>query len=52
VKLGALPYRLNEAWNLVGSPERSRSVLGWQAEIPFEEGLRSAWARARKGDAT
>jgi nucleoside-diphosphate-sugar epimerase len=52
VKLGALPYRLNEAWNLVGSPERSRGVLGWKAEIPFEEGLRSTWARARKEVAT
>lgn len=48
VKLGALPYRVNEAWSLIGSPDRARRLLDWEPQIPFEKGLFSTWQRSRK----
>ncbi len=39
IRRGALPYRREEIWTLVGDPTRARHVLGWQPTTPLAEGL-------------
>jgi UDP-glucose 4-epimerase len=36
---GALPYRENEVWRLVGSNEKARRLLQWTPRTTLEEGL-------------
>jgi UDP-glucose 4-epimerase len=43
LRIGALPYRQNEVWRLVGSNEKARSVLGWSPRVGLEDGLRRTW---------
>lgn len=42
---GAIPHRKNEVWYNSGSPEKIRSVLGWEPRYSLDEGLEStiAW---------
>jgi nucleoside-diphosphate-sugar epimerase len=49
VRVGEVPYRPNEAWDLVGDPTLSRQLLGWEAAVPLEEGLRRTWSHLTKG---
>jgi UDP-glucose 4-epimerase len=44
---GAMPHRKNEVWFNSGSPEKIRSVLGWEPRYSLDEGLEStiAWFR-------
>jgi nucleoside-diphosphate-sugar epimerase len=44
---GAVPHRRNEVWYNSGSPERIRSVLGWEPRVSLDEGLARtiAWFR-------
>ncbi len=46
---GALPYRDNEVWRLVGTNEKARRVLQWTPRTTLEEGLGKAieWYRHR-----
>lgn len=39
IRRGALPYRQEEIWTLVGDPTRAREILGWQATTTLSEGL-------------
>lgn len=43
LRFGALPYRDNEIWRLVGSNEKARSILGWSPRMRLEAGLRRTW---------
>jgi len=45
IKLGALPYRPGQIWNMVGEKTRAQQVLGWQPSVSLAEGLRRtiAW---------
>jgi len=44
---GAIPHRKNEVWYNSGSPEKIRSVLGWEPRYTLDEGLERtiAWFR-------
>jgi nucleoside-diphosphate-sugar epimerase len=46
---GALPYRENEVWRLVGSNEKARRLLQWIPRTTLEEGLGKTieWYRTR-----
>lgn len=46
--IGALPYRQNEVWRLVGSNEKARRTLGWSPRVRLEEGLRRTWDAYRE----
>jgi UDP-glucose 4-epimerase len=39
LRFGAVPYRDNEVWRLVGSNEKAGSILGWSPRVGLEEGL-------------
>lgn len=39
IEFGALPYRENEIWNMVGSPERIRKMLGFTPELTLEQAI-------------
>jgi UDP-glucose 4-epimerase len=43
LQVGALPYRTNEVWRLVGSNEKARQRLGWVPRTQLEDGLRRTW---------
>jgi UDP-glucose 4-epimerase len=43
LQFGAVPYRQNEVWRLVGSNRKARRILGWRPRIGLEEGLRRTW---------
>ncbi len=45
VELGALPYRPDTIWRMVGDNARAREALGWQPAVSLDEGLRRtvAW---------
>ncbi|HUE76620.1 MAG TPA: NAD-dependent epimerase/dehydratase family protein [Longimicrobiales bacterium] len=43
LEIGALPYRQNEVWRLVGSNAKARRVLGWSPRVRLEDGLRRTW---------
>lgn len=49
-RFGALPYRDSDVWHQSGDPTRARTILGWQAQTPLEEGLRRtvAWFREHR----
>ncbi len=51
---GALPYRPNEIWRMVGDSSRARAVLGWSPAVPLDEGLARTveWYRDRLRDRT
>lgn len=36
INFGALPYRKNEVWNMVGDNSKIKKVLGWQPKIKIE----------------
>jgi nucleoside-diphosphate-sugar epimerase len=40
INRGALAYRPEEIWRLVGSPARAQEVLGWTADTSIEQGIR------------
>lgn len=44
-QIGALPYRPGETWHFYSDPSKAKRLLGWEARIPLEEGLRRtiAW---------
>lgn len=42
IKRGALPYRPEEIWELVGDPARAREVLGWEATTSLGKGIQKA----------
>jgi UDP-glucose 4-epimerase len=44
---GALPYRQNEVWRIVGSYEKAQRLLGWSPSTDMERGLHSTieWYR-------
>lgn len=37
---GAVPHRPHEVWRMLGDPRKARELLGWEAMIPLEEGIR------------
>lgn len=39
IDFGALPYRENEIWNMVGSPDRIQKMLGFIPELTLEEAI-------------
>jgi UDP-glucose 4-epimerase len=43
LKIGALPYRENEVWRLVGSNRKARALLGWSPRVQLEDGLQRTW---------
>jgi nucleoside-diphosphate-sugar epimerase len=43
--IGALQYRQNEVWRLVGSNEKARRILAWSPRVELEEGLRHCLTR-------
>jgi UDP-glucose 4-epimerase len=43
LQVGAVPYRQNEVWRLVGSNAKARRVLGWSPRVCLEDGLRQTW---------
>lgn len=43
LRIGALPYRQNEVWRLVGSNEKARKILDWSPQVGLEDGLRRTW---------
>ncbi len=47
LRIGALPYRRNEVWRLVGSFEAARRLLGWSPATDLDSGLRTTieWYR-------
>jgi UDP-glucose 4-epimerase len=47
LQIGAVPYRQNEVWRLVGTNAKARSVLGWAPRVSLEEGLRRTWNACR-----
>lgn len=49
---GALPYRQNELWRLVGSREKAERLLGWAPRIGLDEGLGRTieWYRLKSTD--
>lgn len=53
IKLGTLPYRPGQMWNMVGDNTQARQALGWQPQVPLEEGLRRtiAWCTEVMGEA-
>lgn len=52
VDLGALPYRQVEAMVQEMSPALARDVLGWQARVSLDEGLRRTIEAARAASAS
>ncbi len=38
--VGAMPYRKNEQMNYFGDSSKIRKLIGWQAKISFEEGIK------------
>lgn len=40
INFGALPYRDNEVWNMVGDNTKIKDALGWEAYYSFDEGIR------------
>jgi nucleoside-diphosphate-sugar epimerase len=46
--VGALPYRQNEVWRLVGDNDKARRMLGWSPRVRLEDGLRQTWDSYRK----
>ena len=50
IRRGAVPYRDNEVWRLVGDNSRARRVLGWTPRVSLTEGLRRtiAWFAAQE----
>jgi UDP-glucose 4-epimerase len=46
--IGAVTYRLNEVWRLVGSNEKAHRVLDWSPRVRLEEGLRRTWDAYRR----
>lgn len=47
LRVGALPYRQNEVWRLVGSNEKARDRLGWSPQVRLVDGLRRTWNAQR-----
>jgi nucleoside-diphosphate-sugar epimerase len=47
LKIGALPTRPNEIWQMRSDANRAKEILGWEAKVSFEEGLDRtiAWFR-------
>ena len=39
VKLGAIPYRDNEVWEMIGSANKIKDKLGFSAQYTIEDGL-------------
>jgi UDP-glucose 4-epimerase len=48
LRIGALPYRQNEVWRLVGSNDKARSMLDWSPRVRLEDGLRRTWDAYRE----
>lgn len=42
-RFGALPYRLDETWEMSGDPSRMRNRLGLAAPLSFREGVRRTY---------
>lgn len=40
INLGALEYRTNEVWEMIGDAREIEKVLGWRPEFSFTEGLK------------
>ncbi len=40
IRRGALPYREDEIWHLVGDNTHARTVLGWEPVVSLADGLR------------
>ena len=40
LRIGALPNRPTEIWNMCADSRRGRELLGWQPKVSFDEGLR------------
>lgn len=40
LKIGALPTRPNEIWNMCCDASRARDLLGWKPQLSLEQGLR------------
>jgi nucleoside-diphosphate-sugar epimerase len=40
IQRGALPYRDGEIWRLVGDNTRANTILGWEPQVPLQEGIR------------
>jgi len=40
LRIGALPYRPTEIWNMCADNTRVEQVLGWKPRVSFDEGLR------------
>lgn len=39
INFGALPYRPNEIWNMVGDRQKIKAVLNWEPKYSLREGL-------------
>lgn len=39
INFGALPYRENEIWNVIGDPGKIHALLGWRPNLTFEQAL-------------
>lgn len=47
---GALPYRPGEVMHLAADAGRTAHLIGWQARVPLEEGLRRTIQAFREGE--
>ena len=50
-EVGAHPGRSWDTGSWVSDPSRARALLGWQARIALEEGLRQVWTAEQSGPA-
>ena len=50
-RVGAIPYRREEIWNLTGDPSLAKEVLGWEPKVGLEAGLQETieWFRLYGG---
>lgn len=49
--IGALPYRPVESWDFYCDNSKAKRILGWESQVPLEEGLRRTveWYRETMG---